>query len=335
MTSLNVTDARIWRHGEVNDDISSESVASALLDKECLVWVDLLDPSEEQLRQLAEQLDIGPTAVEDALAPHERAKVTRHGEHLFFTVYATSLSDEPGTDGRRVLQVSRISGFVLPKGLVTIRLTDPAAGAFAMDDVLERWREVGPLLQAGGGALVHGLLDSVVDGHFETIQAFDDALEELEGELFAESRTGNDFLKTTFAVRKDLVRLRRAVLPMREVVAAVMRQRGHMEGELQAWFEDLYDHVLRASEWTESLRDLVTSVFETNLSLQDSRMNTIMKQLAAWGAIIAVPTAITGWYGQNIPYPGDGQMWGFWMSLIMIVVLSIGLYVVFRKRDWL
>lgn len=335
MTSLNVTDARIWRHGEVNDDISSESVASALLDKECLVWVDLLDPTEAQLRQLADQLGVGQTAVEDALAPHERAKVTRHGEHLFFTVYSTVLGAGDGSFGKGQLGFSRISGFVLPQGLLTIRLTDPSVGAFAMDDVLERWREVGPLLNAGGEALVHGLLDSVVDGHFETIQAFDDALEDLEGELFADRRTGNEFLKTTFAVRKDLVRLRRAVLPMREVVASVMRQRGHMDGELLAWYEDLYDHVLRASEWTESLRDLVTSVFETNLSLQDSRMNTIMKQLAAWGAIIAVPTAITGWYGQNVPYPGDGQAWGFWMSLSLIIALSVVLYLVFRKREWL
>jgi magnesium transporter len=97
----------------------------------------------------------------------------------------------------------------------------------------------------------------------------------------------------------------------------------------------VYDHVLRASEWTESLRDMVSTVFETNLSLQDARLNNIMKKLTSWAAIIAVPTAVTGFYGQNVPYPGDGSHWGFWVSSIVIVVLAIALYSGFKKRDWL
>ena len=106
-------------------------------------------------------------------------------------------------------------------------------------------------------------------------------------------------------------------------------------GDLAHWYDDLYDHVLRASEWTESLRDLITSMFETNLALQDSRLNMVMKKLAAWAAIIAVPTAITGWYGQNLPYPGFAAYSGLWASTALIVLCSVALYVVFRRRDWL
>ncbi len=104
---------------------------------------------------------------------------------------------------------------------------------------------------------------------------------------------------------------------------------------LGPWYDDLYDHVLRAAEWTESLRDMVTSVFETNLSLQDARLNTVMKKLAGWAAIIAVPTAVTGWFGQNVPYPGFSHVSGLLQSVVLIVGLSIGLYVLFRRRDWL
>ena len=104
-----------------------------------------------------------------------------------------------------------------------------------------------------------------------------------------------------------------------------------MDGE----FNDLYDHVLRASEWTESLRDMVASVFETNLSLQDARLNTIMKKLASWGAIIAVPTAVTGWFGQNLPYWGYDSSWGLWQSVVLIVIGSVGLYWLFRRNEWL
>ena len=112
-------------------------------------------------------------------------------------------------------------------------------------------------------------------------------------------------------MRRDLVDLRRVVLPMREVINAVLRHRKdiHAASELDPWYDDLYDHVLRVSEWTESLRDLISAIFETNLSLQDARLNNVMKKLTAWAAIIAVPTAVTGYFGQNVPsrvHPGMG-----------------------------
>ena len=195
---------------------------------------------------------------------------------------------------------------------------------------------------------MHGLLDAVVDGHFDTIQQLDDVIEDLEDELFADRAHGRDFARRVYSIRKDLVALRRVVLPMREVVGALQRHRptfaaqvlnndanGIDHSDLDSWFDDLYDHVLRASEWTESLRDLIGSVFETNLSLQDQRLNDIMKQLAAWAAIIAVPTAITGWFGQNVPYPGFAAAWGVWLTTALILACSLGLFVAFRRRGWL
>lgn len=341
MKGLHITDARVWRHGggEPAHRVEPDQLVDELLDERCLVWVDLLDPTPEDLRELALRLGISGTVVEDALAPHERAKITRHDSHLFFTVYATHLNKDTLTehsDGTGHLGISRVSGFVMRRGLVTIRITTPGQPTFDMTDVVRRWDDSPNLIREGGSwTLIHGLLDHVVDGHFEAIQAMDDALESLEETLFAEERTGSEFVKTTYALRKDLVALRRVVLPMREVVNALMRNHGRTGGPLDAWYDDLYDHVLRASEWTESLRDMIASVFETNLSLQDARLNTIMKKLAGWAAIIAVPTAITGWFGQNVPYPGFQNMTGLWMSVVLIVVLSGLLYVVFRRNDWL
>jgi magnesium transporter len=101
------------------------------------------------------------------------------------------------------------------------------------------------------------------------------------------------------------------------------------------YYQDVYDHVLRATEWTESLRDLVTTILETNLTIQGNRMNLVMKKVTSWAAIIAVPTAITGFYGQNVPYPGFAAHWGFWFSTALIVVMSGGLYWAFRRSDWI
>jgi magnesium transporter len=101
------------------------------------------------------------------------------------------------------------------------------------------------------------------------------------------------------------------------------------------YFQDVYDHVLRATEWTESLRDLVSTVLETNLTIQGNRQNTIMKKVTSWAAIIAVPTAVTGYYGMNVPYPGFGRPSGAVAATALIVILSGGLYLLFKRLDWL
>ena len=144
----------------------------------------------------------------------------------------------------------------------------------------------------------------------------------------------------TIAAKTSVIRLGTGilVLPMREVVNAVMRHRTevmHPTPELDGYYADLYDHVLRAMEWTESLRDMLTTIFETNLSLQDARLNTIMKKLTGWAAIIAVPTAVTGWYGMNVPYPGFGRIAGVAAAAAVIGVASVGLYLLFKRRDWI
>ena len=101
------------------------------------------------------------------------------------------------------------------------------------------------------------------------------------------------------------------------------------------YYQDVYDHVLRAGDWTESLRDLVSTVLETRLTIQGNRLNEIMKKLTSWAAIIAIPTAVTGFYGQNVPYPGFQQMSGFISSIVLILGLGLGLYLLFKHKGWI
>jgi magnesium transporter len=255
-------------------------------------------------------------------------------------VYAVD-TREPTADATpdtSLLIKHRISAFVLPRGLITVRLPsfNGEATEFDISEVSRRFDDLGGQ-RYGVGSLVHALLDVVVDGHFEAVEALDDAIEGLEDELFADGGPHRGLQRRTFQLRKDLVDLRRVVLPMREVVSTIQHRRldSSTSPDLDPLYADLYDHVLRASEWTESLRDMVTTVFETNLSLQDARLNTVMKKLSGWAAIIAVPTAITGFYGQNVMYPGINTVVGFIASSILIVVLVILLYLMFKRRDWL
>ena len=123
---------------------------------------------------------------------------------------------------------------------------------------------------------------------------------------------------------------------MREAVSGLMRREHATISEaLYPYYQDVYDHVLRVNESTDSLRDLVSTIVETNISLRDYRQNQVMKQVTSWAAIIAVPTLITGWYGQNVPYPGSGEVWGVWASAGLVVGMSTGLFVLFRRRGWL
>ena len=184
--------------------------------------------------------------------------------------------------------------------------------------------------------LLHGLLDYVVDNHFDAVQALDDEVESLEDRLFDEVTTDASLQRRTFELRKSLVAMRRLVLPMREVVNSLLRRDLDVVDErMIPYYQDVYDHVLRVSDRTDSLRDLLANILETRLMIRGNRLNVITKKVTSWAAIIAVPTAVTGFYGQNIPYPGFQEIWGFWVSTAVIVALAGGLYIAFRMKDWL
>ena len=335
MTDDAAVRSRVWRAGALEaEDFPFEKISNYLDEEGCLVWVDIRDPDSHVLKELAAELTLDPLAVEDAVSHGERAKATRYSTHTFLTAYAAHIVTDDDTPAHRSeLTLSRVSAFVLPRGIVTVRQDD----SFDMDAVAQRWEDNADLLQYGVGALVHGLLDVIVDSHFEAVQALDEKMELLEDGLFDEQAATTAVQRQTYSIRKDLVALRRVVLPMREVVNALLRHRKDMNAhtDLDSWYDDLYDHVLRATEWTESLRDMVTTIFETNLSLQDARLNTVMKKLTGWAAIIAIPTAITGYFGQNVPYPGFQQPWGWVLSSGLIVGIAGLLYLTFKRREWL
>ena len=321
---------RVWRNGSLEaEDFPFEQISDYLEEPDCLVWVDLCAPDRARLNALAEELSLDPHAIEDAVARHERPKATRYATHIFLSAYALRFDLATGE-----LTAHQIAAFGLPQAVVTVRQSDD----FDMGKVVEAWDDNTDLIKFGPRALIYGLFDVLVDGHFVAIESLDDAMEQIEDVLFDETRESvRQVQRRSFALRKALVEMRRVILPMREVVSTVMRraQEGNTYGELMPYYDDLYDHVLRASEWTESLRDMISSIFETNLSLADARLNAVMKKLTGWAAIIAVPTAITSFYGQNVPYPGYGTHAGFWVSVLIMIVMAAVLYVIFRRRDWI
>ncbi len=205
-----------------------------------------------------------------------------------------------------------------------------------MDRVVARWDRSTDIAAHGVSFLLYGLLDVVVDGYFDTVEAFDEYYDDVSEGIFADEPLAPSQQRHWFEMRRALVRFHRLVVPMREAMSGLMRREHSIVGDdLLPYYQDVYDHILRVSESSDSLRDLVSTIVETNLSLRDYRQNQVMKKVTSWAGIIAVPTLVTGYYGMNVPYPGAGKTWGVVLSAVLCVALSTGLYFSFRKRDWL
>jgi magnesium transporter len=320
--------SRLYRNGQlISGKFDSDEISELIQEPEVTLWIDLQNPTEAELQQIGDEFGLHELAVADAFKGRQRPKLDHYDTHLFINAYQTVFNRETYE-----LETAEISVFVTDKALITVRDDDK----FDISKLEARWDESAALAKNGVAFLLWGLLDVIVDGYFEVVQQLDDEIENLEDLLFAEARQDLVIQKKSYELRKALVILRRNATPMREVLNPIVRRDVQVIGnEMAAYFQDIYDHVMRVGDWTESLRDLVTTLLETNLTIQGNRMNLVMKKVTSWAAIIAVPTAITGFYGQNIPYPGFNAEWGFWVSTGAIVVISTGLYFAFKRRDWL
>lgn len=319
---------RVWRDGRLEEEDFPAAKISEYLDQpDTMVWLDLCAPDTDGLRVISDELGLDPLAIEDAVSRHERPKLDRYETHLFLNAYAVRLDPKSGE-----LETHEISAFITERALVTVR----ADHDFDIDAVVRRWDGSTDLARYGVAYLLHGLLDLIVDQHFEAVQSLDDEIDGIEERLFADEMPNGDTQYRSYRLRKSLALLRRVVVPMREVVNALLRRDLHVvPQQMMPYYQDVYDHTLRAAEWTESLRDLVTTILETNLTIQGNRMNVISKKVTGWAAIIAVPTFITGFYGMNVPYPDFGNHVGFIAAAVIMVVSGVLLYWLFRRNDWL
>jgi magnesium transporter len=320
-----MADTRAYCDGKLIKEGFPVAEVSDFLEKPgVVVWVDLCEPCAEDMEELQAELGFHELAIEDALGGHQRPKLDHYSNHQFLVMYSVSLES-----GR--LAKIEIDAFIHERWLVTVRKDE----GFDLAPLLERWDRSEDLAVHGVGFLVYGLLDVLIDRSFATLDAFDEFYDDVSDTVFSED-TPIKPSPQWFDMRKSLIQFHRLVVPTREAVSALMRRdHGLVDEELYPYYQDVYDHILRVTESTDALRDLVSTIVETNLSLRDFRTNQIMKKVTSWAAIIAVPTLITGWYGMNVPYPGLGQHWGVWAAAALIVGCSGLLYLMFKRNEWL
>jgi len=317
----------VYRNGVIeSENFPVADVSEHLEEPDTIIWVDMCGPSKADLHVLADELGLHELAVEDALDEHQRPKLDHYETHLFLSSHAVRV-DDAGE-----LHKTEIDAFINPRWIITVRKDD----GFSMDDVVLRWDRSGDLAKYGVSFLLYGLLDVIIDGYFDTVQKFDEFYDEVREGIFSARPVHPGKQRHWFEMRRGLVQFHRLVVPMREAVSSLMRrEHSAVDEALYPYFQDVYDHILRVSESTDALRDLVTTIVETNISLRDYRQNQVMKKVTSWAAIVAVPTLVTGYYGMNVPFPGSGERWGWILAVSLCIVFALGLYGLFRKHDWL
>jgi magnesium transporter len=292
------------------------------------LWVGLYEPSEQLLSHLQEAFGFHDLAVEDAHRAHQRPKLDVYGNSLFVVMRTARLSE----DGEHRIEFGETHIFTGPRYVVTVR-----HGSLQSHVGLRARCEATPhLLAKGEGFVLHAVMEFIVDQYFPVLDALKDDLDQLEEEIFS-----GKFVRTVTArlyhLRRDLLSLRQAVTPLIEVSSRLARSDFQLiPADTHPYFQDVHDHVVRIADLIDNLQQLSQSALEANLALISVAQNDATKRLAAWAAILAVPTMIAGLYGMNFKFmPETEWPFGYPLALTAMAIICALLYRGFQKAGWL
>lgn len=322
---MSVVAAYKYRGGERSEAVDVADAHRTELAADEFVWIGVAEPTAEELRALQARFDLHPLAVEDALKAHQQPKVEVYGDQLFIVATTAAFSDDMIAYGETAI-------FVGKQHIITVR-----HGSARHHGVLRSQLEASSKLLAHGvDYVLHGVLDFIVDGYLPVV-------EEIEEDVLAIETSAVDAFLTRpevsrlFALRREVIRFQRHLAPMTELCGRLVRvDLPVIDPNIRPYFRDILDHVQRVSTRIDAVKDVIASVFEVSTLFEQQRQGAITRQLAAWAAILAVPTAIAGIYGMNFEFmPELGTRYGYFVVIGVIAALCLMLYVRFRKSGWL
>ncbi len=308
-------------------DVKIEDISEVLKEPDRFLWIGLHEPEEDLLRNVQEEFRLHDLAVEDALRAHQRPKLEIYGDSLFIVLRTAQLNREA-----RRIDFGETHFFVGPRYIVSVR----HGASLSYAEVRARCEATPHLLDKGPGFVLHALMDFIVDQYFPIVDALEDELQALEKEIFVEAFS-RETTTRIYHLQRDLVEVKRAVSPLVDICNRLIRfDIALIPEDTRPYFRDVYDHVIRINEMVDTLRELLTTALEANLSLVAVAQNEVMKKLTGWAAIIAVPTMVAGIYGMNFKFMPELD-WRFGYPLVMAVTFGICglLYVRFKRAGWL
>lgn len=315
-----------YQDGKKLGDIPLERITEFLKLPRCFVWVALHDPTDGEFAEMQQLFDLHPLAIEDVRVGHQRPKIEEYGESLFAILQMIET-------GAEEYLVGELAVFAGPHYVVSMR--SRAQKGFA--DVRARCEREPQLLRQGPGFILYALMDALVDRYFPLLDALEDDLENIEERIFAPEGVPRDNIEALYALKQRLMVMKHAVGPLLEGVSNLSGARvPALCVKLAVYFRDIYDHLGRLNQTSESIRDTVTTAISVNLSMVTLQENETMKRLAAYAALLAVPTMIAGIYGMNFEHmPELKWHYGYALSLAAMTVIDAYLYVRFRIAHWL
>jgi magnesium transporter len=322
---MTVVASYLYRDGHRVREVSIDEKVDCAERKSEFVWIGIADPTEEEMHSLAACYNLHPLAVEDAIKADQLPKIDVYDDQLFVVARTAHLMSDHIDYGETAI-------FVGHSHIISVR-----HGSTRAHTALRQQLEQSPrLLMHGVDYLLHAILDYIVDGYLPLIEDLEEEVLEMETKAI-DSFLGRQEVNRIFTVRRELIRFQRVLGPMGEVAQKLARQElPCIDAEVRAYFRDVQDHVRRTQARVDGLREVLAGVFEFSTLLEQQRQGTITKQLAAWAAILAVPTAIAGIYGMNFDnMPELHARYGYFVVVGLIAVICALLYRRFRKLGWL
>ena len=314
-----------YQDGRKIADLGEGDIHQYVGRKDCFVWVALHDPSDAELATMQKQFGLHPLAVEDAHHGHQRPKLDEYGDSLFAVMHVI---EKEGAE----LSVGEMDVFVGPNYVLSVR--ERAERGFR--EVRERCEREPENLRTGSGYVLYALMDAVVDRYFPLLDDLEVELERIEGELFGGASPRVN-MQALYQLKQKLMVVKHAVAPLLEVTSKLFGGRvPRICIPIQDHFRDVYDHLMRLNQTIDSTRDTVITAIQVNLAMINLQESETMKRLAAYAALVAVPTLIAGIYGMNFRHmPELDWVFGYPVTLAVMAALDGYLWYRLKKAKWL
>lgn len=314
-----------YQDGKKIANIEPHEIHEYLARPDCFVWVAVFEADPVTVNQMQEEFDLHPLAVEDAQHGHQRPKIEEYGDSLFAVLHMIELEGQE-------LSIGEVNIFVGPNYVFSIR----SRAQKGFQDVRARSEREPELLRHGPGYVLYALMDAVVDRYFPVLDALEEELETIEERIFDNSSPRAN-IEALYALKQKLMVVKHAVAPLLENVGNLTGGRVPMVcSGIREYFRDIYDHLQRLNQEAESIRETIATAISVNLSMITLQENETMKRLAAYAALIAVPTLIAGIYGMNFEHmPELGWRYGYGLVLGVMAAIDGAIFYRLRKARWL
>jgi magnesium transporter len=323
-----ILDCAVYEDGRRRDGhLELGNALEAAQADNAFVWIGLYEPSPDEFASVAREFELHPLAVEDAVHAHQRPKLETYGDTLFMVLKTARY-----VDPKEVIKLGEIMLFVGRHFVVSVRHGEGSE----LGEVRGRVESDPDLLRCGPGTVLHAIVDHVVDDYFPALEGVENDIDEIEAEVFSPSRENP--AERIYKLKGEVLDFYRATAPLGEPLARLANgdYSELIHPQVESYFRDVYDHLLRVVGALDGFRDMLTSVLTANLTQITVRQNDDMRRISAWVAIAAIPTVIAGIYGMNFEHmPELSWAFGYPFALGVMLMMCIGLYRYFKKVGWL